>query len=457
MESTLRMVKKFKRIVKAAKAGVPWLEHLIEDYGDACDLNAMDIRVKASPGALCVHCRASRMLCGKAQCPIMVKVYSLVKVKGLLGSLEVRGSSPPAVFVGRHGYPYVYAGPLVPPFSGDTSLLDTPELWLQASVKDVVDYRVQLVRGKARFHVEEANNPPRLLEEAQLVAMGSKPVESEMKLARRPSASILLDDEVQPMGPSAPMEGLRVDEVSTNRHVERAAGDVDLKAKDAVLELYRKGVRPSQIQRAFSMGLLGVRGRRRLVPTRWSITAVDSTISRTLRDEVVKRMPEIGEYRVYSFRFMDNLFVVLLYPGKWSYESIEAWFPGTTWNPGGGSVAFCGDWEGYRGRTTYASMGGCYYAARLAVAEHLAKIGRQASALVLRESYPGYIMPVGVWLVRECMRRALEGECERHDNLKDALKSAFSKLATSPRLWMQVSKALRDELKQEKLTKFLNA
>jgi hypothetical protein len=37
----------------------------------------------------------------------------------------------------------------------------------------------------------------------------------------------------------------------------------------------------------------------------------------------------------------------------------------------------------------------------LAVGELLEKERRQAAVVVLREAHPGYIMPVGVWQVRE--------------------------------------------------------
>jgi hypothetical protein len=50
-------------------------------------------------------------------------------------------------------------------------------------------------------------------------------------------------------------------------------------------------------------------------------------------------------------------------PEEWSYELVEAWFPGTTWNPSGQHVGICSDWEPYEGRSSYASIGGCYYAA----------------------------------------------------------------------------------------------
>jgi len=66
-----------------------------------------------------------------------------------------------------------------------------------------------------------------------------------------------------------------------------------------------------------------------------------------------------------------------------------------------------GDHEGYQGRTTYASIGGCYYAARLAVSETMLRTGRQGGGLILREVHPGEILPLGVWNVREHVRAAL--------------------------------------------------
>ena len=88
-------------------------------------------------------------------------------------------------------------------------------------------------------------------------------------------------------------------------------------------------------------------------------------------------------------------------PREWSYEAMEAWYPGTVWNPNSSNILLFGDSEGYDGRTTYASIGGCYYAARLAVGELLIKERRQASGIVLRDAHPVYIMPVGVCLMKK--------------------------------------------------------
>src|SRR5579884_540096 len=63
----------------------------------------------------------------------------------------VSGSTPPGVFVGRFGYPKVFVGPMVPRIYGDTSLLDTPEMWRGKTIEDIVDYRYSLVRGCSRW------------------------------------------------------------------------------------------------------------------------------------------------------------------------------------------------------------------------------------------------------------------------------------------------------------------
>ncbi|RLF18874.1 MAG: hypothetical protein DRN06_00005 [Thermoprotei archaeon] len=449
---------KGKKFVKVVKRKIPWLEHVIDSQEAAYDLNLEESLIARVPrGSLCVYCKASKMLCGKPTCPIILKLRSYVKVGLHLTSQNMYGSSPPAVFVGRHGYPYVNVGPLIPPFQGDTSLYDAPERWLEQGlgIENVVDMRVKLVRGKARAHVKEAEEPNRLLEAVQEAALSATPVGAEVWFKRKPIASLLLDDDVQPMGPSAPMEKLRVEEVKVHRGLEKAFSDVDLKAEEALMKLYLDGVPISQLQRAFSVGVMGLKGRRRLVPTRWSITAVDSTLSRRLRDEVVKRGRELSEYRVYSLNVLDNEFLILMMPGNWSYESIEAWYPGTAWNPDQGNLAFCGDWEGYWGRATYASMGGCYYAARLAVTEALAKERRQAQVLILREARPGYLLPVGVWIVREAVREALRRKPVTFSSAEEVLQYAFSKLRIRPEAWFSVSKLLGDLKKQEKITKYL--
>ena len=79
----------------------------------------------------------------------------------------------------------------------------------------------------------------------------------------------------------APIRDLRVSNTRYNDKIEKAYYDTDLRATNAVVELYNRGVLVTKIQKAFSVGAFGVE-KKRLVPTRWSITAVDDIISKVL-------------------------------------------------------------------------------------------------------------------------------------------------------------------------------
>jgi hypothetical protein len=371
----------------------------------------------------------------------------------LINGLDVDGASPPSVFIGRIGYPYVYAGPMVPPVHDDTSLMDIPELWFGKSMDEIVGFRSMLVRGMHRVNVWRFEEAGRIMEQTRELALSVDSVDVELALMKPPRRSLILDDDVQPFGPSAPVRDLRVGNARWDHQIEKAYYDTDLKAVDAVKGLYSSSVMVTKIQRAFSVGAFGLEQNRRLVPTRWSITAVDDILSKDLREKV-KMYPKINEYRVYESRYLDNIFEVLMLPQAWSYEAMEAWYPGTIWNPTGKNIMIYGDWEGHDGRTTYASIGGCYYAARLAVCELLEKERRQATVIVLREAHPGYIMPVGVWQVRENVRNAMRQAPSKFRTLDEALLHISNQFQIPLSRWIHNSRLLQDALYQKRLTEY---
>lgn len=399
---------------------------------------------------LCLRCRSALLLCGKPVCPILLKHRAFERTLPRVAGLEMDGSSPPGVFVGRFGYPSVSVGPLLSPEHGSTELFDTPEEWVGRSVEEVIGFRTGLVRGTSRIRVTDAEKPIRLLEELQLLGLASGSVESEARFRRPPRGHLALSDSTPPFGPTAPIERLDLEVHRVDPNLDRLASDVHASAREAVTELYGRGVRVSRIQRAFSVGTLGRRGRRRLVPTRWSITAVDDLISKQ-NLEAVRHLPELSEIRVHRLTALDNRWVIILLPGAFRYESIEAWYPNTLWNPSPSEIVMLGDHEGFDGRTTYASIGGCYYAARLATSEALLSLGRQAGVAVLREVHPGEILPLGVWNVREHVRAALHRPAERLatlDELLDLLRSSF---AIPLARWLRASAVLHDARTQRRL------
>lgn len=403
---------------------------------------------------LCALCRGTKYLCGKSRCPVIVRFHSKAKTKPFIDTLRLGGASPPSVFVGRFGYPKISIGPMIPPVMGDTSLIDTPELWLDKSIDDIVDFRSQLVRGKYTVDITDVESPQKVIEYTRELALSKNSVFAEARFEKKPYGRIAFYDDVQPHGPSAPLKTLDITNPKYEQHIEKAFYDTDLKSKDAIMDIYKSGIQVSKIQRAFSVGAFGVKKYRRFVPTRWSITAVDSTIGLELIKNT-KTFPYINEFRVYYLNQFDNRWIILLTPTEWQYELIEAWYPNTTWNPYGSSVSIFNSYEFYEGRSTYAEIGGCYYAARLAVNELLNEERRQAGAVVLREAHPGYIMPIGVWNVRESVRNALTKEHQRFDTLNDALMHVSEIMDIPLQRWIRNSAVLKNQLYQKRLEDFL--
>jgi hypothetical protein len=414
------------------------------------------LKIQAGSNIRCSLCKGSRMLCGMTRCPIIEQVVSHTRMWQSIKGTNIDGSSPPSVFVGRFNYPYVQIGPMTPSVFGDTSLLDDTERWFGRSMNEIIDFRSQLVRGMTAVNVRHPEKAGRILDATREISLAHHYVETEMKLAKPPVKRLQLDNDLQPLGPTAPLQHLKLGFIQWESHMEKAHYDSDLKAAEAAKTLYRNGVPINSIMRAFSMGSFGVEKNRRLVPTRWSITAIDDLLSKDMAKKT-KEYPLINQFEVYESEYLGNRFEILLVPDAWSYEAYEAWYPKTLWNPSETHINIITDWEGYNGRSTYASMGGCYYSGRLAVMEHLIKIRRQAKVFIFREAYPDYIVPVGVWQVRENCRNAMKQTPQLYNSIDEALKRVMSRLSIPLEKWIESGPLLRQTLTQRKLTEFFGS
>lgn len=429
-------------------------------------------RLATTTETYCPMCKRVQRLSGEARCAIHVKATTLAAHHKEFDAKEIFGSSPPGVFVGRFGYPKVFVGPMVPPVSGDTEILDTPERWMGKGFDEIVDFRYSLLRGYSKASVFDANKGGRLIETLQDVAMMTRPVDAELILVRPPRKILDLREDSQPFGPIAPLVSFQTGNSTADSRIQKAFYDGDLPADDAVLQLYRNGVLVTRIQRAFSLGMFGENKRRKLVPTRWSITAVDSNLGLKLM-ACVRQHPLIDKYRVYRYTYLDNTYVGILTPESWRFEWIEAWFEpellATSFpdvnmttdvettsyvSTDGHRPVMLGDSEGFRNRKTYAKPGGCYYSARLAVSEYLDSIGRQAGAIMLREIHPGYIMPVGVWNVRESLRALFKTRFEQFDSMDAAMNHVSTIFEIPKRGWIENSALLQRAYFQRKISEF---
>ena len=352
----------------------------------------------------------------------------LSKYGNLFSSDNLSGSSPPSVFVGSYDYPKVNVGPMVPPVHGDTSLFDSPERWLGRNLGDIVNYRLNLIRGIKKMPVNDPTG--RYIENLQELAMSAKATDSDILFHKSPSPVTSIDGQSAPFGPVGEVKSAKFSNTSAEKKIERVYYDRDLKAQDAVLKLYNSGVDISKIQKCLSIGMMGKK--RKLVPTRWSITATDDMISKNLVDEILDN-PVIDIHRVFSFEHLGNLFSVILFPHRWIYEMIEAWYSN-------GILGFGSDHENANGIDHPPAIAGAYFAAKLGVAEYLVKKKLQGGALVLREIRPEYAVPVGVWQVREGIRAAMSQKPKLTHGFDEAMQLAVMKMSISKQEWLEHGK-----------------
>ncbi|MGC9310980.1 MAG: Nre family DNA repair protein, partial [Candidatus Aenigmatarchaeota archaeon] len=322
---------------------------------------------------LCLLCKGSRKLCGRPHCPLLTKIHFKTTAPKVGESLF--GPSPSSIFVGHEGYPKVFVGPMVGLENSNLDLADTPEKMYGAAIGKILKFRYSLVRGKM---TREISSRDRYVQEMRDLVLTQKPTDLEVNFTKRPKFAQEFSPLVQPMGMSGTVKNLRLTEnPKIKTHVYRLSND-ELKATDAAIEFYNLDFNISQISKILSSGALGLEKRKKLVPTRWSITAIDDILGKHLISDI-KQLPQIGEYLLYENTYLENHFYIILMPGAWEFEQIECWFPNSFWNKAGSTEPqMTSESELFRGRKTYAiEQSGGYYAARFGAAEGLKKLRRQ--------------------------------------------------------------------------------
>jgi len=410
----------------------------------------MDKKESFFDSELCARCKG-KGLCGKP-CKILSKIQGYSpKVK-----LHFSGSSPPEIFVGRHNYPDINAGILSPEEYGEKEEISLPELWHQKnfSIPEILSRRASLIYSRFKTSIKGSSNN-RFKGVMQEVSMADKSVSMEVFLKKAPKVKINFNQEVPLIGNPAPLKSITLEEnPKILKKVDYLVSDSDAKATTAMEELYKGSVRISNISKILSAGLLGIGYQRKLVPTRWAITAVDDTLSRNMLKKI-RYYPEISEILVFNSEYLGNHYEFILFPDKFSFEVIEAKMYGSVWNPFSQETLFMKDYEGFFGRKTYASnVTGAYYANRLALCEYLENIKRQASCLVMREARPEYYAPMGVGILREASRQAFKNTPEKFSSLNEAIEIMGKRMKIPPNEFINRSVLLMERGKQRRLADF---
>ena len=373
-------------------------------------------------------------------------------------SEKISGGSPPSVFVSSYTYPKVKVGPLFSPLQTDSTILDHPEKWAGKSIEDIIRYKLSLIRGTHSTHVKTNLNADRYIQSLQELTMATRSTEIEVTFERKPklnleeiSSRTTSDSDTVQFGMASELESLKLpSNISSNKKIEKAFYDLDFRAIEAINYLYEEGIEISKISKILSLGMIGIKKNRKLVPTKWSISAIDQTISSDLIKKT-NTFPPLDQIRIYKYVHLGNYYSIVLIPDElWSFEMHEAWIDNK------GDAKIDTDTEDSIGLKNYPKIGGSYFAARLAVIEFLHYQKRNASVIVLREIHPEYILPVGVWQIREGIREALRMRCNKFETLDMALSFACNNLTISKNEWIGNSSIIKTRKSHSRISDYFS-
>ncbi len=194
-------------------------------------------------------------------------------------------------------------------FTEIPELLDNPEKWKGKSLEEIVNFRLNLVRGIQKVSIEQTDG--RYIENLQEVTMSSKPTDLDLIFNKKVSSNISINGESAPFGPIGEIKSAKFSGSTSSKPIEKIFYDKDIDASDAVLKLYNSGIEISKIQKCFSIGMLGKK--RKLVPTKWSITATDDIISKSIVENILENNL-IDICKIFSYEHLGNIFSVILFP-----------------------------------------------------------------------------------------------------------------------------------------------
>lgn len=376
--------------------------------------------------------------CNRLDCPLFPKTSIPAK--------QSFSGATPNLFIGQYGYPHVNAGVLA---TESYTQHDDPTAWTanKTPIPQIMAYRSQLINSTTKADVAKPQDT--LTDLRSLIAQATQAVAIDVELAKKPIFTIQYPQGTTPHGPSV---SLKHAELTQNVHVPT---DVDKTLSDDLLaaqqlSMLHKRHDEYYLQKLFSAGLLGKT--KKLVPTRWTITAVDDTLGKEHLAKI-RELPVMSEALVYTGGHYGNTYCILFLPHHWQYELFELYAGSqemTQW--------LWTDDEPYTGRTNYAEdTAGGYYAARLGITRKLLAEKRQGAVLAFRFVTDEYTNPLGVWVVREAVRLCLANKPLRFasDNLAIAYLRAFSQKKCGIDVSAQLDKSkLLPRLRQRTLAAF---
>lgn len=360
---------------------------------------------------------------------------------GLKPTKEIEGFGSNAI-VGEKNYPQLKVFNISNE-DKNSSFFQTSDI-VKKEYSDIVKLKAKNILGNTNnIYIKQTNH--KVLDEIKDIYKSRKPIEftskfdSELKF-NKPIVNKLSGV----LGTKNELLNIELNEnAQTSNKIENySKGDV--KSKEAIIQLYEKGINEHQIINLLSLGNWGLQINKKMVPSRWAITAYDQTIEKHLYSKLLK-YSTIENYELYFSSDKGNSFIIILLPDTFTFENFE--FTPSGWN--------ANDYVGIDNKLNKSEpdTAGGFFATKVAIFETLNQRRKSASIICLRE-IDNYEIPLGVVFVRETVRQAMKNKIFNCSNKKE-LEEYLSRFHKNHFNWYKKSKTLEENGKQKKLRDFI--
>lgn len=324
----------------------------------------------------------------------------------------------------------------------ETSFFNTQEI-VKKDYSDIIKLKAKNILGNTNnIYVKKTNN--KILEEIQDIYKAKKEVEFTSKFDKELKFNKPVINKLSGiLGTKNELKNINLNEnAKTSKQIEKYAEN-DAKSKEAIINLYERGTNEAQIINLLSLGTFGLEINKKIVPSRWAITAYDKIIENYIYKKLLT-FKIIENYEAYYHKDKGNAFLIILAPDTFTFENYE--FTPQDW--------YATDYVSINNKLPYPEpkTAGGFFATKVAIFEHLKKRKRQASIICLRE-IDNYEIPLGVVFVRESVRETMKNKiftCQTQTQLLTFLKK-FHPAHTQKYLQSQT---LKEAKKQKKLKEY---
>ncbi len=341
----------------------------------------------------------------------------------------VTAFSPPGIVVEPLKYPIVRASVLASTQASEfISIYDHPDSWRGLDSDAILKMRKCLFRFGAQVDAKTMEPSP-LVDTLQTVALSVNPLALHFEVSDIPQKDLVPLGGLLPTGPAVDARNATIlNEPETSRVAEKIT-EQDIPAAEAIWKLLDYEYTLDQVARLMSVGLLGMKDNRRLIPTKSAYKAtIDAFVNRAIM-ELIDR-PLTSKFTLSTAELHGDVFTIFAQPGmpRVDYLRVQRTELG---------IERGFSFEGIKNVSLDPKTSVFADNARFAVYHDFVQRRRGCQITVFHMSRNQRSEMLGPWRVRAGVKGALESDMLELDSRENALAVLQSLLSPNLAVWTQ--------------------